>query len=453
MKIFFLFFFLIYFKIYLIKSEIVFVFEQFRNGVYEYNSIGEELETQKLKLNYIDKKISPSSYRSSYLLGLYIKEKYGNNINPKINSKNLYIFSKELDIHVLSAQSQLLGMFPLEEGIILNKIEIDLAFPQTAIPLEAQEEINGLGRLSIPKCIKPFALRYFSDEERQNLLSINDECPRLRKIKDENVENELFKIEMQKFNEKHGDELLTLFKISNRTFIEDFNYLSKIIEHFINYYRNQIYLEDRNHNINALNILYKDCIDFRNISYLYVEATKDISIISMSATLKNLVRYMEERIVYDQGYDETSTQLKEDKTPKFIMYSNNGLSLYYLQIFLREAFNIPLRYPDYTSNQFIELHRKDGVPYKDLTENDYHVEYYFNGELLLKISFIDFKNKIGELEWSSRKINNFCNLKSANILDHLFYLSLTCSLIVIFISILGTKRASDKLKNMIDDKL
>ena len=448
----FIYFIIIYLQNNLIKSEIVFVFEQFRNGIYKYYSIGDEIETQKINLNLVDKKISSSSMRSFYLLGLYIKEKYGNIINPKINSKNLYIFSKELDIHVLSAQSQLLGMFPLEEGIILNKIEIDLAFPQTTIPLEAQEEINELGSLSVPKSIKPFALRYFSDEEKQHLLSINDECPRLTKIRQKNVE-ENFKNEMKRFNEKHGEELLDLFNISNKTLIEDYHYLSRIIEHFISYYRNKKYLEEKNNlDSKQLNILYQDCIDLKNKSFLYVEATPEISIISMSSSLKNLVKYMEERIAYDQGYDETSHELKEDKTPKFIMFSNNGVSLYYLQVFLKEAFNVPLKYPDFSSNQFIEFHRKDGIPYKDLTEKDYHVEYYFDGELLLNIDFIKFKNKISQLEWSSRRINNFCKYKSANILDHVFYFSLSSSILIIIMSILRTKKASEKLKNLIDNK-
>ena len=440
---------------YLIKSEIVFVFEQFRNGVYEYNSLGEDLEKQKANLNLVDKKISPSSIRSFYLLGLYIREKYKNIINKKITSKNVFIFSKELDIHVLSAQSQLLGMFPLEEGILLNQIEIDLAFPQTAIPLGAQEEINQLGSLSVPKTIKPFALRYFSDEERQHLLSINDECPRLTKIKKQNSKDEFFKKEMKDFNDKHGEELLSLFKISNRTLIEDYNYLSKIIDHFIGYYVTKQYLNNdnnNNYNLDKLNLLYKDCIDFRNKSFIYVEATPDISIISMSSSLKSLIRFMEERIAYDQDYDEHSTKIKDDRTPKFVIYSNNGLSLYYLQIFLKEAFDISLKYPDFSSNQFIELHRKDGIPYKELKEDDYHVEYYFNGELILKINFVDFKNKISELEWSSTKINNFCKHKSANILDHTFYFSLIFSVLIIVYSIFRTKQASDKLKNLIDDK-
>ena len=441
-----------FFCINLIKSEIVFVFEQFKNGVYIYNPLGDDIEKQKANLNLVDKKISPASIRSFYLLGFYIKEKYKNIINSKITSKNVFIYSKELDIHVLSAKSQLLGMFPLEEGILLNQIEIDLAFPQTAIPLEAQEEINQLGRLSVPKSIKPFALRYFSDEERQNLLSINDECPRLTKIKEENVKSEVFQKEMKDFNNKHGQELLSLFKISNSTLIEDYNYLSKIIEHYISYYITKQYLNDSNIDLNKLNILYQDCIDFQNKSFINVEATSDISIISMSASLKSLIRFMEERIVYDQGYDENSTKIKDDRTPKFVIYSNNGLSLYYLQIFLKEAFDIPLKYPGFSANQFIELHRKDGIPYKDLTENDYHVEYYFNGELLLKKDFIEFKNKISELEWSSRKINNFCKHKSANILDLAFYFSLICSICIILVSIVRTKFASDRLKELIGDK-
>ena len=440
---------------FLINSEIVFVFEQFRNGIYKYIPLGLTKESQKLNLNRIDKEITSPSMRAFYLLGLYIKEKYSNIINPKINSKNLYIYSKELDIHVLSAQSQLLGMFPLEEGIILNKIEIDLAFPQTSIPIEAQKEINFLGNLSVPKSIKPFALRYFSDDEKQNLLSINNECPRLTKIKENNIKNEVFQKEMNNFIEKHGNELSNMFNLYNKTLINDYNYLSIVIEHYLSYYKNKQFKENddvRKLSKEKLDILFNDCIDFKNKTYLLVEATKDISIISMSATLKKLVRYMEERISYDQKYDESSEELNEDKTPKFLMYSNNGLSLYYFQVFLREAFNVELKYPFFASNQFVELHRKDGIEYKNLKEEDYHVEYYFNGELMLKINFIDFKNKINELEWSSRKINNFCKHKDANILDHMFYFSLSGTIFIILISIIRTKRAAERLKNLTEDK-
>ena len=442
----------------LIKSEIVFVFEQFRNGLYQFIPLGHTKESQTINLNRVDKKVTSASMRSLYILGLYIKERYKNIINQKITTKNLYIYSKELDIHVLTAQSQLLGMFPLEEGIILNKIEIDLAFPQTSIPIEAQNEINMLGNLSVPKSIKPIHFRYFSDDEQQNLLSINNECPRLTKLKENNIESEKFKNIMNNFLKKHGDELANMFNLYNKTLINDYNYLSIVMDHYLSYYKNKYYLEkEENFNRNKLSkekldILFKDCIEFKNQSYIFAEATKDISIISMSETLNKIITYMEERISYDQNYDETSEELNEDNTPKFLMYSNNGLSVYYLQVFLREAFNVELKYPFFSSNQFIELHRKDGIEYKNLKEEDYHIEYYFNGELLLNINFIDFKNKINELVWSSNKINNFCKHKDANILDHMFYFSLSGSIFIILISIIRTKKAAERLKNLSEDK-
>ena len=284
---------------YIIKSEIVFVFEQFRNGLYKFIPLGHTKESQSINLKKVDKQITSASMRSFYLLGLYIREKYQNIINKKITSKNLYIYSKELDIHVLTAQSQLLGMFPLEEGIILNKIEIDLAFPQTSIPLEAQKEIDFLGNLSVPKSIKPFALRYFSDDEKQNLLSINNECPRLTKIKEQNIESEEFQTIMKKFLNKHGNELANMFNLYNKTLINDYNYLSIVIDHYLSYYKNKYFLEkEENLNRNKLSkekldILFNDCIKFKNYSYVLAEATKDISIISMSATLKKIVKYME----------------------------------------------------------------------------------------------------------------------------------------------------------------
>ena len=241
---FLLFLILVHLQNYQIKSEIVFVFEQFRNGLYKFIPLGHTQESQTINLNKVDKQFTSVSMRSFYLLGLYIKERYKNIINQKITAKNLYIYSKELDIHVLMAQSQLLGMFPLEEGIILNKIEIDLAFPQTSIPLEAQKEIDILGNLSVPKSIKPFALRYFSDDDLPNLLSINHECPRLTKIKEKNIESEEFQNIMKNFLEKHGNELSSLFNLYNKTLINDYDSLCNVIDHYLSYYKNRYFLEE-----------------------------------------------------------------------------------------------------------------------------------------------------------------------------------------------------------------
>ena len=42
----------------LIKSEIVFVFEQFRNGLYQFIPLGHTKESQTINLNRVDKKVT-----------------------------------------------------------------------------------------------------------------------------------------------------------------------------------------------------------------------------------------------------------------------------------------------------------------------------------------------------------------------------------------------------------
>lgn len=434
----------------LINTEIVFVFEQFRNGIYEYSSIGETVNTSKVLLDILDRKLSPAGMRSIYLLGIYIREKYKNIINRKITSKNVFLYSKELDLHVLCAQSQLLGMFPLEEGILLNKIEIDLSFPQTKIPLEAEVEIGELGNLSVPKTIKPFALRYFSDEVNKHLLSITNECEPLNKLRVKNSQNEEIQNIIKEFNKKHKHMLLGLFNMNEDSspLLDDFHYLLRFVQHYIIYYR--VYLSDFKIDESQQNFLevYNDCVKFINKSLELVEATEDVSIISMSSTLKKLIKFMDQRIKYDKEYDEESEELNEDNTPKFVIYSGDILSVYYLQVVLRKGFNVPLIYPDFAANQFLELHRQDGIPYKKLNATHYHVEYYFNGELLLNVSYVKFKEIIGKLEWNSKKINNFCKEKSPSKIDHIFYASLFLSIFIISLSILRTKWAAERLKNL-----
>ena len=91
-NVFLLFLIIINLENYFIKSEIVFVFEQFRNGLYKFIPLGHTKESQTINLNRVDKQVTSASIRSLYILGLYIKERYKNIINQKITAKNLYIY-------------------------------------------------------------------------------------------------------------------------------------------------------------------------------------------------------------------------------------------------------------------------------------------------------------------------------------------------------------------------
>ena len=66
---------------------------------------------------------------------------------------------------------------------------------------------------------------------------------------------------------------------------------------------------------------------------------------------------------------------------------------------MKLVFDIPLKYPIFSSNIFYELHK----------DNDtYYVEYYMNDELLLRMSYEEFKEKVKTIIWSDDRIMQYC---------------------------------------------
>jgi hypothetical protein len=57
-NIFLLFLTIINLQNYYVKSEIVFVFEQFRNGLYKFVPLGHTKESQTINLNRVDKQVT-----------------------------------------------------------------------------------------------------------------------------------------------------------------------------------------------------------------------------------------------------------------------------------------------------------------------------------------------------------------------------------------------------------
>ena len=48
---------------------------------------------------------------------------------------------------------------------------------------------------------------------------------------------------MKTFLNKHGNDLDNMFNLYNRTLINDYDYLSIVIDHFLSYYKNRDFFE------------------------------------------------------------------------------------------------------------------------------------------------------------------------------------------------------------------
>ena len=118
---------------------------------------------------------------------------------------------------------------------------------------------------------------------------------------------------------------------------------------------------------------------------------------------------------------------KTNNIPKFVMFSGHDYLIAAVQIFLNTVFGIPCFYPNFGSNQFFELHIQDGIDMDKLNESHFHVEYFYDGNLLLNISYVDFKEEIKSHIWSYDKINNFCKVDNQSLIDYILYIILIVS--------------------------
>ena len=79
--------------------------------------------------------------------------------------------------------------------------------------------------------------------------------------------------------------------------------------------------------------------------------------------------------------------------------------------FMNKYFGTQIKYANFSTNLHLELYleKKEN---KEITENDYRIEYYYNDDFLLSLPYIEFKNKIQNDLFNKSLINNFCKAQN-----------------------------------------
>ena len=221
------------------------------------------------------------------------------------------------------------------------------------------------------------------------------------------------------------------FNVTDKKIFEDYYFLLEITDHFISDYihkrKNLKYFEEEGINLKEY---YEQCIKFKNISMYEIETTKEVGIMASSPIFKDILHYMDNII----SININKEHLKNKKiSTKFLMYSGHDYIIAAVQLYLNAIFGIPCFYPGFAANQFFELHKEDGIADNKLNENNFYVEYYYNGNLLLNISYPEFKIKVLEIMWRMDHIIDFCKVEKNSFLDYLLYFVLSFSIISISI--------------------
>ena len=450
-KILFLFIFILITNLVPTNEEIVFVFEHFRHGARSSVFVNKNY-TDKYDIKWIgDGELTSVGMRMLYLIGVHIRTKYNNLINTNTSSKELLVFSTDLNRTILSAESQLLGMFPPQKGDEINIVDLKFSTPPNIISKEAQNEISKLGNTSIPYKFRAIPINFFHKEKKPYLLTEEDECPRTKYIKEENFNKEHVQDFIKEFSKKYSDKLVKYFNITDKSIFENYFFLLGVTDHFISNYihkrKNLKYFEDEGINLKEY---YEECVKFKNISLYEIETTKELGIMASSPIFKDLLHYMDNVIKLLTTKENLKTKEKK-RVPKFIMYSGHDYIIASVQLFLKEVFNTPCFYPGFAANQFFELHKADGIDDNNLNENNFHVEYFFNGKLYLNVSYPQFKEKISKLIWTMEQITEFCQVEKYSFVDYFLYIAILFSLISISFAMIK-ENIADKKNNSSKNK-
>lgn len=407
-----------------ITSELLFVFEHFRHGVPGPSSLSSCSE-------FIDKfgilwetnvELTGIGMRTQYLIGVRNRIRYKNFLSNIYDPKEILIFSTPLNRNILSAQAQLQGMFPPQTGGTLTPEEVRKAIPPNPLTEEMKREIKELGNSSLPDKMQLIPIHTFNVNEFKQLLSDDELCPPLRSVKNKLRSNEKLSLFYDKLNKTYGVQLKKYFQMKSFSFLFDYYRLYYLFDVFLIDYANHKDLSSLEKVGIDLNKFYELAIEMKSI-YLYEsEINEIIGVQAASPSMRKILIWMDKRIEQDHNPNKCN----DYDDPKFVMYSGSDSSIAPFQIFMKVAFNISLVYPIFSSNLFYELHKEN---------NNYYVEYYMNDELLLKIPYEDFKNKVKTIIWSDDRIMQYCAVPMKGRLVIVIVVGLVVIICVLFLTL------------------
>ena len=324
--------------------------------------------------------------KQHYLIGLRNKNRYRNLLNYEYKSKEILVYSTNLNRTIMSAQSQLLGMynqihydFQIIKGE--NKIPYDLSkinynenFNYYPVPINTYEEKRINNKIKMIK-----VLDYVWPRKcKKNLDKIN-----------KNLNNEtLIKSIVTKIIDNYFNE-----SMKTKSLKQNYRNVNIFCQAIISNYYEKKTIEKFKDNIEKVE---KDCEDFEYYKRRDIEQNyyaKDSVTITMSLLIDNILYWMKYRIK-TKTLDETAGY------PKYVMYSGHDTTLIAMQRFLKDSLNIEFSYTPFASSQFFELRKNN--------DDKFFVEIYYDNTRVYREEFKNFEEKVKKILHPQLNVISYC---------------------------------------------
>ena len=319
------------------NEKLIFVFTHFRHGA----RAPQKYYNQTSHLDYILEKwenpgeLTPMGKRMHYALGLRNRERYINKthfLSEQFDPHEILIYSTRFNRTLLSAASQLQGLYPFNTGEVLNIKQIKDAIPPINLSKEVNNAINNLGNAALPQNMDLAPIRMINDNERKIIIYDIDKCLWKRdEMRKKNYENspELKNL-INNFSKKYNQTLDSMYK-KNNTYDIDF------VDNFCDAY---IAGTTEKKEMKEINEVFKEeeerreildtCFEFMKLNFREWIAGDDERILprlEVSKLMREFIHYMKKRIDADINNEDISEKLEDYSRPKMLMISDHDSTI------------------------------------------------------------------------------------------------------------------------------
>ena len=407
-------------------DRLVFLYTHFRHGARAPMDIKDDF-TDLLGEKWTNPgELTGIGQRMHYLLGLrnrmrYIeKEKF---LSEKFDAHEILIYSSNLNRTMLSAASQLQGLYPQssQKGEKLTEAQEKVAVPQVDIDCEEiNNEIKALNKSALPYYMTLAPVRMIdNNDKKMNVYDLEDCTEERDQIKKENREKIPEALNFtREFNEKYGKTLKEYMKTQK----DEYNLLDidEFCDAFLSSYTDQRELNNFKKTGLDLAEMNDYCYEYFRICYLYQyhgDEDKLLAHIDSSKLMSELIFHMKRRLDSDMTEEDEDENFKDYSYPRWLMISGHDSTTSADEIFLLNALELNTTelyiFPRYASQLALEVRTKKDIA-KAKSYADYYVVGYFNDEQLFNHSADDFIKKVEKDIWSQDKIDEFCGFEGAN---------------------------------------
>ena len=344
--------------------------------------------------------LSDVGKRMHYLLGARNRKRYvGTLLSESYTQSEINVISTDINRTLESVGSQLQGLYPSGTGPKIAEKVRSTARPPNEKFLDVIKDAEGtLDLNALPNQIDLIPIHTFDFKKHTFQLHDWHLCPGAAKAYQDSMNRQEIKDFMKNLTEKYGDKLITFEKDkTNKTFLYDYWTTYKYMDAFIADYVNGETMQpllDLGINLEEFK---EYVLQFLNLDYLGTNFNnKELSIVSMTHTMRDIITYMENIISNDPTIHYK---------PKFVMYSAHDTTIGAFEVFNELVFGSTVDYARFAENCFYELYTKD---------NEYYVRY-INGDVTkFDILYTQFKSKVQEKIYSDEQINAFCDFNGDN---------------------------------------